>query len=97
MTEIDNEKVLAFLKNKWTNPRCPMCGGGGWNVEQGVFELRKFHGGNFIMGGPLIPIIPVSCQNCGNTVFVNAIMAGVVDRDQPSENKTKTKEEVGNE
>lgn len=47
-----------------------------------MYELREFHGGSMVIGGSaLIPIVPVTCDNCGNTVLINGIMAGVVDRE----------------
>lgn len=59
-----------------------MCGKGPWNAQARTFQLTEFHQGSFIVGGPVIPIVPVTCENCGHTVLVNAIIAGVVLREQ---------------
>jgi len=43
-----------------------------------IFQLSEFHEGNLVVGGPLIPVIPVTCTNCGNTVLVNALISGAL-------------------
>ena len=78
--KLDSEKLLEHLKTKWQGRHCQMCGTGNWNVSDSIFELREYNNGNLILGGgPLIPIVPITCDNCGNTVFVNAIKAGLID------------------
>jgi hypothetical protein len=76
-----SEKAIAFLQKKWGVKACPMCGGGPWTVQDKVFQLSEYHGGSLVVGGPLVPVIPVSCSNCGHTVLVNAIIAGAVQSD----------------
>lgn len=79
MSAFDGNKVLQHLRLKWRSQTCPMCNGGPWHVDGTAFELRAFQGGNMVLGaGPIIPVIPVTCNNCGYTVLVNAIKAGVV-------------------
>jgi len=77
------EKIIQYLNEKWQKRPCPMCGVGNWSVQDRVFELREFHGGSLVVGGtPIIPIIPVICNNCGNTILINAIIAGVVMKEK---------------
>lgn len=79
MTDVKSDKIIQHLTKKWKGRICPMCGTGAWNVSDKVFELREFHDGNIVLGvGPIIPIIPVTCDNCGNVVLINAIVAGAV-------------------
>jgi len=78
MADIKTDAVIAFLNSKWGNRSCPMCNKGPWSVQDRVFQLNEFHQGNLVVGGPLIPVIPVSCGNCGHTELVNAIIAGVL-------------------
>lgn len=58
-------------------------------AQDTLFELRQFNEGSMVIGGPLIPVIPISCGNCGNTVMINAIAAGLY--------KPETGEVSGNE
>ena len=59
-----------------------MCNSGPWAIGTEIFELREFHGGNLVIGpGKLLPVVGVTCTNCGNTILVNAITAGLVNRE----------------
>jgi hypothetical protein len=88
MTDVKSEKIIQHLSTKWKGRSCPMCGTGNWNVSDKVFELREFHDGNLVLGsGPIVPIIPVTCDNCGNVVLVNAIVAGAVTPEKKEEAK----------
>ena len=90
--KVNIEKVIQHLNSKWGNRPCPMCGSNSWNVSDKVYELREFHGGNLVLGsGPIFPVIPVSCNNCGNSVMVNALMSGAIERQN-----TELKNEQGN-
>lgn len=55
-----------------------MCGNGPWSVQDRVYQLSEFHQGSMVVGGPLIPLVPVTCNNCGYTIVVNAILAGAL-------------------
>ena len=82
MSKFDANKLIAFLQTKWGENKCPMCRQGNWSVQNDVYELREFHGGNMVIGNSaIIPIIPITCDNCANTVLVNAIMAGSVEKE----------------
>jgi hypothetical protein len=61
-----------------------MCGSGPWSVQDKVFQLTEFHEGSVIIGGPVVPVIPVTCGNCGHTVLVNAIVAGLMSPQAPT-------------
>lgn len=81
MSNCNTKAVLPFLSEKWGNRSCPMCGVGPWQVQDKVFQLSEFRQGKLVLGGPLIPLIPVTCTNCGHTVLVNAIISGGIERD----------------
>jgi hypothetical protein len=82
MSKIESEKLINHLKEKWGGQKCPLCLHGEWSVQDNAYELREFHGGSMVIGGSaLIPVVPVTCNNCGNTVLINGIIAGLVDRE----------------
>ncbi len=86
--KMNTEKFISHLNQKWGNKPCPMCGSSNWNVSDTVYELREFHGGNLVLGnGPIIPIVPVTCTNCGNSIFVNALMSGAIEKPKNLENE----------
>ena len=77
--KIDSEELISYLKSKWQGRPCQMCGIGNWNISDSIFELREYNKGDLVIGGgPIIPVIPITCDNCGNIVFVNGIKAGLI-------------------
>lgn len=84
-TKIDTAALIEHLRIKWQGRPCQQCGTGSWNVQDKAYELRQFYSGSLVTGGAVIPVIPVICSNCGNTVLVNAIIAGAVKKDASME------------
>lgn len=59
--------AIAWLSDQWgIHKPCPYCGNAEWTVG---LPVR--------WAGPE-PIFPVTCDTCGNTALINAILAGVV-------------------
>jgi uncharacterized Zn finger protein len=65
LTKPQRETVLASLHRKVTGA-CPMCGQRNWTLGDEVVGsmATSLHGGVGI-GGPLIPMVQVVCNNCG--------------------------------
>ncbi len=78
LTKEQQDKAIQHLNSKWINKTCPVCQGNTWDVHPELYEMRQFNGGDMVLGGPLIPLLVVECTNCGNTISINAIRAGVV-------------------
>jgi Predicted nucleic-acid-binding protein containing a Zn-ribbon domain len=70
---------------------CPICGNNNWKLNDKIWEIREFQGGSLIIGGDtsLMPLISVSCTNCGFTHFINAIRLGVVTPESHSQQEPK--------
>lgn len=78
--QVNVEQVKTHIDQKWGPAGCQMCHQGNWVVSDRVFEMREFVGGGLkVGGGPIIPVIPVTCDNCGRTVLINAVVAKIVD------------------
>ncbi len=73
------EKLTKHLLDKWKKPvACAVCSENNWKVTEALCELREFHGGAMVIGGSaIIPVSPVICNNCGNTVLINPLIAGI--------------------
>ena len=83
MTKPNGQDIINHINTHWKNQICPMCGGRAWNLSEKIFELREFNDGNFVLGGPnssIMPVIPVTCDNCGNTIFINALSANLIKK-----------------
>ena len=79
MGKLNAEKILKELNEKWRGQPCPYCGGN-WVISNKVFELREFQNGNIVIGvGPIQPVVPVTCDNCGNTVLINPLVLGALE------------------
>jgi len=79
LSQEQTNEFMDWLNSKWEGlKKCPVCGQNSWNVSDRVFEMREFHGGSMVVGGILQPVIPVTCSNCGNTLYFNAMQAGIV-------------------
>lgn len=88
MANVDTAKFIAFVNEKWGGRSCPMCQKGPWSVQDKVYQLSEFHDGSLVVGGPLIPVIPLTCSNCGHTVLVNALLSGAIPQPvAPAEKK----------
>lgn len=83
LTPEQQQNLITRLNKVWVNPKnCLVCNHNEWQIADSVFELREFQGGNLVLGNSKItPIIPVICDNCGNTVFMNAIKLGVINNE----------------
>lgn len=72
--QLDIEGFKAYLKEKFPVPfHCPLCGAFEWNVDPNFFELRQFFDGSLHVGAPVAPLITMTCQNCGQVTFFNAL------------------------
>ena len=73
------DQMIEHLRQTWGERSCLWCQGDDWSVGDDVFELRKYAGGGLMVGGaPVVPVVPVTCNKCGNTVLINAIVGSVM-------------------
>ena len=78
---LDIEKANEWLDRHWKADRlCPVCGNSTWLGEEQVMELRPFNQDRLGAPGPVIPLLVIICSTCGNTLFFNTILAGLVER-----------------
>jgi len=84
LNEQGRARFQQHLQNVLRQP-CAVCGGGNWQLEDGIFELREFAGGNAPAGGAIKPLLAVTCKNCGNVLLMSAITTGVITVNQGQE------------
>lgn len=82
MKKPNSGQIMNFLNTKWNGAVCPMCQGREWNVEDTIYELREFKDGNLIVTKDcrIIPVVPITCTNCGNTVLLNPLAIGLMEK-----------------
>ena len=90
LNQEQKEKLITKLEQPGWGNACAVCKQSHWNISDTIFELREFQSGNLVIGSQSIiyPVIAMTCANCGNTVFLNAIIMGVLE---PQEAKQEDK------
>ena len=81
MTDEQRQKAADWVNQHWAKKDCPFHGPTNWQLEPVMGEVRTFSGGTLVLGpGTLFPLIVLTCSVCGYSVFVNAVVAGLVPR-----------------
>ncbi len=94
-TEEVIKKIEEAIKRKsgQTAFKCPVCTNNQFSLAGGFTNhfLRDNIQGNLIIGGPVLPSIPIVCSNCGNTFFLNAKVLGINEEPIKDDNKREEK------
>lgn len=90
--KLDSQKQKQFLdKLNGLNHKivCCVCGKNDWSANDTIFELREFTGGTFVLSGnqAIYPVLPITCNVCGNTHFLNPLKLGLLS--QPAQGEKK--------
>ena len=88
---VDTNKLNQFLGDKM-GP-CPLCRKlHTFVLAPTLMELREFREGGLVVGDtPIMPLAVLTCNNCGNTVLINALVTGVLKKPQKNEEGAKEK------
>lgn len=77
--EADQIKA-AIIEKAPTLGVCPICGNKNWRVTNEFIALTVQEDLQSIkLAGVSLPLIPITCSNCGNTHFLNLITLGLRD------------------
>lgn len=89
-----NQIIQQLNNDRDKRQPCNVCGNNNWIINDTIWEIREFNGGNFVLGGnsSIMPMISISCSKCGNTHFLNAIKLGIVSPQPPKEETEKKPE-----
>lgn len=86
--KVNQIKVNEYLK-KLNAPKCPLCGNTYWEASDIVFQSLEFNYNGINLGGATFPFIPITCNKCGNTMIINALVANLIDPDNTNETNIK--------
>lgn len=87
-----NQKRVEKYIKKIQPTVCPLCGHRNWSFSDKIFQLLEFDEKGIVLGGAAFPVIPLTCDNCGNTYLINALLADLLDRPNTSDNPNITEE-----
>lgn len=81
LTEQQQTKALDAL-NTYLPLTCPACKNQNFQLNDSIFEIREFNGGNIVLGGQstIFPVIALTCKNCGHTNLFNAVVLGLIEK-----------------
>lgn len=74
MDSRQQERLQEWVEAKWKFGECPVCNENAYQVGVDICEIRPLGG----TSRGTYPVVPVNCVNCGFTVLINAVVAGVL-------------------
>ena len=82
------QKALKWLEEKWPIGKrcCDLCGKNHWTISGDLVTPLLFVGGGLAVGGNAYPHILITCLNCGNAKYINAVVAGLVEGKKEDQN-----------
>ena len=81
--KISNEQIQKLI-SAYKPYMCPLCHNNNWMIGDTIFYLNEYNKIAFEKQAQL-PVFPITCDKCGNTLFVNAIMANILDIKQSND------------
>ncbi len=73
--QVDKEKLVKELDEKWNKVSCPYCGKHKWTVDPTIMTtVEVSENKQMTLGGKFQPLVAVTCRCCGNTAFVNTLI-----------------------
>lgn len=82
--EVDLDKLNKAINGKID--QCPLCKAtNSFTVIPNIMELRQFFHGKAVFGGDIVPLVVLTCSNCGNTVLLNALQTDAIKKDSDSQ------------
>ncbi len=85
----EQKDILAKRLSHLSKVACQSCGNKEWIASENIFEMREFKGGSLVIGGQsaILPVVPVTCKTCGQTIFFNALTLGILNPKKDDEQK----------
>jgi predicted nucleic-acid-binding Zn-ribbon protein len=81
---VNRMKVIQWLDSHWKSPtrtakNCLICGVTKWSIPEDFTWMATVGvGGSLNLGGDYFAFVPITCTNCGNTLFFNARIMGLL-------------------
>ncbi len=79
ISDKQRELIGNKLNEKIKNLNCVMCGQQNWNMEPFIVPVPVSSDFSVKLGGQVLPLVSITCTNCGNTHFFNLAMLGLID------------------
>jgi hypothetical protein len=85
----EKQRVIQWINEKCPNLKCECCGSQRWSLNEHIIAPVNLENGSLALGGSMTmtPQVILTCSNCGNTKYFNAVMIGLLQPSNPSEKK----------
>jgi hypothetical protein len=83
LTKEQKQLVATWLGSVWTDWTCPFHGETTWAIGDVIVGAPSYNPVGGERAEKVYPLVVLTCNKCGYTVFVNAISAGLEKRDPP--------------
>lgn len=70
----NTDKLINTINEKWITKNCSLCGNNDYTISSILVELHEHNNENKI-----IPLVPITCNNCGNTIFISPLTINCID------------------
>lgn len=74
-----NQKKIEEFQKTYHPGTCEICGSTNWLMGTEMGFLNIVEDGNLTVTDRAYPLLPVTCSKCGNTKFLNVLVAGIGD------------------
>jgi hypothetical protein len=93
LTPDEKDRAAAWVNEKWRGNRvCPICGSTRWILGDHLVQpIVLGNKQNILLSGVSYPHLMVISPSCGYTMFVNAVIVGLVE---PSSNEMTTQTSI---
>ena len=82
---VDKKRLDAYLE-RIHGTTCPLCGNIHWEIADTIFQAIEFDHKGILINGSSFPMVPLTCINCGNTYFINALVSKLIDPEEQTQN-----------
>jgi hypothetical protein len=77
MDALEQARLDAWFATQWRHGPCPVCAAESWDWARNLGQIP-----NMLMFGPnggnTVPVVLINCNNCGYTLPINAVVAGIL-------------------
>ena len=78
--KVNRNKLINVINEKWRTKNCILCGANNWTIDDKVVApLSVGKNASIELGGKIIPLVAVTCNECGNTIFLNPLVINAID------------------
>ena len=85
------KKVIDWIQERRTKAFgpiiCAVCGHTQWTLGDHLITPSLYQGGGLVLGGSSYPAVMLICNNCGNTLYLNAVMIGLLSGEKEGDSE----------